>query len=149
MRTRDAADCCAQDATGLADAILSEIADLLEQFALAGSEASIDLGGLPMTDADRAALAEKLGRGEVEARLDVAGRSEVWETGYAGVWWVRHLGADGRVVSEEIAITHVPAILLTHRDDARAAARRLRTDCARAAKPATDPSTAEKDGIHA
>lgn len=150
MRSHDAADCCADAVTGLAEAVLSEIADLLDQFAASGAQSSIDLSGLPMTDADREKLAQRLGRGEVQATLDVAGQTDVWETQYAGVWWVRHFGGNGQVISEEIAITHVPAILLTHREDARAAAERLRKACeVLGATTAADQSSAERDSIHA
>jgi hydrogenase-1 operon protein HyaF len=130
MRAHDAADCCAGETTGIADAIMSEIATLLDQFAETGEGIAVDLRGLPMTDADRALLEHRLGRGEVSAAIDVAGISEVWETAYSGVWWVRHRGSDNRIVSEEIVVTRVPAILMSHEDDVRDAARRLREDIA-------------------
>lgn len=144
MRTRDAASCCASDTTGLADAVLAEISDLLEAFAARGEEGAVDLRGLPMTDADRQSLEARLGRGEVEATLDVAGRSEVWETGYSGVWWLRHFGTDDRVKAEEILITRIPALLQTHVDDARAAARRLNAELAESAR-----EHSEEEGTHA
>lgn len=133
MRAHDAADCCADETTGIADAILNEIADLLERFAADGEPVAVDLRGLPMTDADRAVLERRLGVGEVRAAVDVAGVSEVWETSYAGVWWVRHRGSDGRIASEEIAIARVPEILMSQKDDVRDAALRLRLDLARPA----------------
>ncbi len=126
MRSHDAADCCSSEATGMANAVLSEIAEQLERFAKTGEETVVDLRGLPMTDADRAALEDMLGQGEVTAVLDVAGASEIWETSYAGVWWIRHRGTDERITSEEIVVTRVPAILLSHPDDVHAAAERLR-----------------------
>jgi hypothetical protein len=43
-----------------------------------------------------------------------------------GVWWVTHLNADGAKVAEFLDITHVPEILKSHPDDARAALARLR-----------------------
>lgn len=127
MRSHDAADCCSSETTGMTGAILSEIAAQLDRFARDGEESVVDLRGLPMTDADRAALEEALGQGEVTAVVEVAGASEVWETAYSGVWWIRHRGADDRITSEEIVVTAVPAILKSHQDDVRAAARRLRT----------------------
>lgn len=125
MRSKDAADCCAGETTGLAEAVLSEIATLLARFAETGQASAVDLRGLPMTDADRSRLEQLLGHGEVRAEIIVAGRSEVWETSYAGVWWVRHRGADDRIAAEEIVVTRVPAILATHEDDAKASAARL------------------------
>jgi HupH hydrogenase expression protein, C-terminal conserved region len=112
--------------TGLAAAILQEVAERLDDFVKTGESASIDLRSLPMTDADRAELEEWLGHGEVMADLDVAGESQVWETAYAGVWWIRHLGAGGRIAAEEIAVVAVPDILVSHQADIAAAAVRLR-----------------------
>lgn len=151
MRTHDAADCCAQEVTGLAEAIVCEIADLLRVFAESGQEAAIDLRGLPMTDSDRDALAARLGRGEVYASVDVAGRSEVWETAYSGVWWVRHLGAEGQIAAEEIAVALVPQFLVSHRDDVEAAAQRLGSECSvgEPAAAVTAGDLQKEEGTHA
>ncbi|MBL8566647.1 MAG: hypothetical protein JNM89_13095 [Hyphomicrobiaceae bacterium] len=145
MRLHDAADCCSSEATGMAGAVLNEIAELLEHFAKTGEETIVDLRGLPMTDADRAALEDALGQGEVTAVVDVAGPSEVWETSYAGVWWVRHRGADERITSEEIVVTRVPAILLSHSDDVRASASRLRETLA--SDDVTEPAQTIDQGL--
>ena len=111
--------------TGMADAVLAEIAESLA--AAASSEAStrIELTAMPLTVADRADLEERLGRGEVVATIDSAGRSDVWETQFSGVWFVRHYGENDRPASECIEIGAVPAILLSHRADMAAAATRL------------------------
>ena len=85
--------------TGLAQSVLREIAELLSVLVAEGETGAIDLHGLPMTPADRSELEESLGRGDVEAILNVAGTSEVWETRYSGVWWVRHFGADDKMPS--------------------------------------------------
>ena len=122
--------------TGLADSVLSEIAQALQAFAQTGEGSAIDLRSIPMTDADRAVLEQRLGHGEVEVTLNVAGKSEIWETGYAGVWWVRHRGADARIAAETIIINTIPQILQTHKDDAEAAAARLAR--AVAAMPASE-----------
>ncbi|PHR60516.1 MAG: hydrogenase expression/formation protein [Robiginitomaculum sp.] len=111
--------------TGINDSLLSEIAERLSEFAQTGQSASIDLRSLPMSDADRQDLETRLGHGEVEVKLDVAGLSEIWETSFAGVWWVRHFGGDNHITAEEINIISVPDILHAHQNDARAAASRL------------------------
>ncbi len=110
--------------TGMAEPVLREIHALLASFSATGQTAAIDLAGMPLTRADREALETFLGRGEVSATLDVAGRSEIWETAYSGVWWVRHWGGDA-VASELIEITAIPEILKTDRTDAAGAAKRL------------------------
>jgi hydrogenase-1 operon protein HyaF len=112
--------------TGMADAVLREIAGLLDRLIEAGEEGAIDLRSLPMTDGDREELKARLGTGEVHATLDVAGPSTVEETAISGVWWIRHEGGDGRVASEQIAVTRIPAILITDSDDLAAGAGRLR-----------------------
>lgn len=124
--------------TGMADAVLREIVSLLEAFSRTGAEAAIDLGTIPLTAADRDEIEHRLGRGEIEAKVSVAGDSEVWETAYAGVWWVRHRGLGGRIACEQVAITATPDILITDREDARAAAKRLSDDLAVADESANE-----------
>jgi hydrogenase-1 operon protein HyaF len=123
--------------TGMAQSLLQEIAERLSDLADAGEASAIDLRSLPMTPADRDELEERLGRGDVDAVLNVAGKSEVWETRYAGVWWVRHLGADDRVAAERIEITTVPEILVTHGADITGASRRLHEELAADQSPDT------------
>lgn len=112
-------------ASGMPGAILMEIAELLEQLAEKNIAGGIDLRSMPMSDEDRTRLENHLGRGEVSAWLDVAGASEIWETSYPGVWWVRHRGGDGKITSEEISVTRVPDILLAPHDDIRDSAARI------------------------
>ena len=122
------ASCMTNQSTGMAWSILTEIHQLLKALSEKGEAGSIDLRSLPMTDADREQLEEILGRGEVQAELDLAGASEIWETAYAGVWWIRHKGAGDRIACEEIAVTPIPEILITHPVDIEAAATRLAND---------------------
>jgi hydrogenase-1 operon protein HyaF len=122
------ASCLDSTVTGMALSVLAEVGRLLESLASTGEPGAIDLRSLPLTDADRLQLEELLGRGEVSAELELAGRSEVWETAYPGAWWVRHRGAGDRIAAEEIAVCPVPDILLAHPDDIHAAARRVRRD---------------------
>ncbi|MBI1418935.1 MAG: hydrogenase expression/formation protein [Limimaricola sp.] len=114
--------------TGMVDSLMQEVARALTALAETGTRAAIDLRSLPLTPADRDQLAARLGRGEVAATLDVGGRTEVWETAYAGVWWQRHLGAGDHVAGETLEITPLPDILQSHADDIAAAALRLARD---------------------
>lgn len=122
------ATCLDSHTTGMAWSVLTEVGRLLENLAATGEPGFIDLRSLPLTDTDREELEVLLGRGEVRADLELAGRSEVWETAYPGAWWIRHRGAGDRIAVEEIAVCPVPEILKTHPDDIQAAARRLRQD---------------------
>ena len=120
---------------GMADAVLNEIASLAARHCAIGGSAAIELTSMPLTRQDREAIEARLGRGEVEATIESAGRSQVWETAYAGVWFVRHLGLDGKVATETIEICAAPTILFSHPDDRRAAAARLGDDLRAKAAP--------------
>ena len=122
--------------TGMADAVLSEVASLAAKHDADGGRAAIELTSMPLTAGDRAEIEARLGRGEVSATLESAGRSEIWETAYSGVWFVRHLGLDGKVATETIEICPAPLILFSHPDDRRAAAARLGEDLRARAAPA-------------
>ena len=63
----------------MAQSVLREIAQHLSVLAAEGETEAMDLHSLPMTAADRGELEDSLGRGEVEAILNVAGTSVVWE----------------------------------------------------------------------
>lgn len=126
MKRDNGAPCISERTTGMALSVLTEVVRLLEALNTSGEESSIDLRSLPLSDADREQLDELLGRGEVRAELDVAGASEVWETSYPGVWWIRHRGAGDKIASEEITVCRIPEILKTHPVDIEASAGRLR-----------------------
>lgn len=115
--------------TDVAAAVLSEVADRLERLAAhPRASETIDLHGLPLTDAERDQLRQRLGQGEVDARLEIVGPTRITETAYAGVWWLRHADDDDRPVLEHIVVARVPALLLAHADDIADAARRLRAE---------------------
>ena len=85
----------------------------------------------------------------MRAELELAGRSEVWETAYPGAWWVRHLGAGDRIASEEIAVCPVPEILQAHPDDISSSARRLSQDLAALQAPAAPvPGDTNQETTH-
>ncbi len=129
--------------TGMADAILAEITFSLGR--LAGDPdicEVIDLKNLPMTEADRNDLRQRLGQGEVAATLDVSGPSEIAETGFSGVWWIAHAGGEDKVIAEQIVVARVPPILLAHPADIAAAAKRL-ASLASAPKQSALPSSKE------
>ena len=128
MQRDNAAPCLSERATGMALSVLAEIGRMLENLAASGEPGFIDLRSLPLSDADRAQLEALLGRGEVQLELELAGVSEVWETAYSGVWWIRHRGAGGKIATEEISVCRIPEILISHPVDIEAAAGRLRQE---------------------
>lgn len=123
---------------GVVWAVLNEVARLLALLARDPlfSEA-IDLQSLPLGEPERDRLRQQLGRGEVEVRLDLAGPSEVSETAYAGVWWLRHADGQDHTVAEQIVVARVPELLLAHPLDIGEAARRLADDVAAASRQET------------
>lgn len=114
--------------TGQAEAVLSEVADLLGRLLATGEEGSIDLRSLPLSPADRDWLDGKLGRGEVEIALEAGGRSDIYETAYAGVWKVTHRDTEARVVSEFIEVAYIPAIVRPASADLENAHEKLQSD---------------------
>jgi hydrogenase-1 operon protein HyaF len=104
---------------GLIDALLAEIAALLQILIADGVPGSIDLRGLPLSDACLAALEQRLGKGEITAVLDAAGRSEFHETRFPGVWWSRHADETGRLAALLIEVAVVPEILRAGQEDMR------------------------------
>ena len=128
MPRDNAAPCLSGHATGMALSVLAEISRLLEALAGSGEPGFIDLRSLPLSDADRAQLEALLGRGEVRVEMDLAGASEVWETAYSGVWWIRHRGAGDKIASETLSVCTIPEILISHPVDIEAAASRLRQE---------------------
>lgn len=110
----------------VAEAVLREVATMLQQLASdPGFDDAVDLLSLPLGDNGRARLRARLGTGEVEATLELGGRTHIHETAYAGAWWVKRLDDDGRALFEQIVIARVPALLRAHPEDAGAAAQRL------------------------
>jgi hydrogenase-1 operon protein HyaF len=109
----------------MAAALLREIADRLAALLETGETSAIDLRSLPMSPDDRAALLETLGEGEVRATVEAAGRSEIVETRYPGVWRVDHFAPDGAPRHAEILISPVPELLRADPADIEDGAERL------------------------
>jgi hydrogenase-1 operon protein HyaF len=98
------------------------LADLVES----QRETVIDLAAMPFSDQDEAELRAFLGTGEVSAVVDAFGPSRIEETGVPGVWLVEHRDAEDRRLTLHIAITRVPALLVTPTEDLTDGLRALR-----------------------
>ena len=103
--------------SGNAHAVLHEILTMLGQLADGQPGGAIDLRGLPLNNADFAILRDQLGRGEVSASVQAAGRLEILETAIPGVWWHTHYTHDGDIITEIIEITRFPDILASQHAD--------------------------------
>lgn len=109
----------------LVEALLAEISGLMENLVVRNIPGSIDLLGLPLSAACLALLEQKLGTGEISVTLTAAGKSEIHETSFSGVWWSSHADETGRVVAMLIDVAFLPEILKADIDDVRLSHRRL------------------------
>jgi len=125
----------------LVDTLLMEIAGLLGRFIEYGEHGRIDLRAMPLSPACLANLEQRLGQGEVTAVIAAAGRSDIRETGFPGVWWTRHEDEAGRLIALLIEVADVPSILLADRVDMARGRQRLRSRTHLAAHAASHPRT--------
>jgi len=88
----------------------------------------IDLRSIPLAPGEEDRLLEILGEGEVNAKLNALGLSDVIETQYTGVWLVTHHNDDDEIISRHIEITYMPEILLSQKEDISQAYDRLAID---------------------
>lgn len=112
----------AEPGTGMARAVLSELVEHLQLLAEQGLQHVIDLTSLPMNSTDKRELEDLLGRGEVSVILSTIGDSQIFETRYSGIWWIKHYTVDQQLISELIEITQIPEIIKSHSDDIQQAA---------------------------
>lgn len=95
-----------QHRRGAADVLLKLI-DALGDYRIGhGAYPRFDLAPLPA--ATREALDQALGEGEVSAVVATPDRIEIQETVFAGVWRVRHLDAQGRVLRDLLEACGIP-----------------------------------------
>ncbi len=82
-----------------------------------GETSIIDLRSIPLAPGEEETIIQTLGQGEVLARLDALGPSEIQETRYAGVWLITHYNVDKAIVSRFIEVTKLPDILKSQHED--------------------------------
>jgi len=97
--------------------ILYEVRHALEELLQSGETSIIDLRSIPLAPGEEETILKTLGQGEVHARLDALGPSDIYETRYAGVWLITHYNEDEAIVSRFIEITKLPDILKSQRED--------------------------------
>jgi hydrogenase-1 operon protein HyaF len=107
-------------------ALLAEIAARLEKLAGSGETGMIDLNSLPFAPGEYEQLRQTLAQGEVSARIEAIGPSEIIETRYPGVWWVTHYNVEGDIVADMIEITWLPEIIKSQPEDVHAGLELLR-----------------------
>lgn len=97
--------------------ILFEVLHALEALLESGEPSIIDLRSIPLAPGEEETILETLGQGEVHARLNALGPSEIIETRYAGVWLITHYNDEEAIVSRFIEITKLPDILKSQDED--------------------------------
>jgi hydrogenase-1 operon protein HyaF len=97
--------------------ILHEVRHALKQLIDTGKTAIIDLRSIPLAPGEEQKLIDTFGQGEVHARLNALGPSEIIETRFAGVWLVTHFNEENNIISRFIEITEFPDILKSQRED--------------------------------
>ena len=107
--------------------ILHEIRHALEKLSISGETSIIDLRCIPLAPGEEETIIDTLGHGEVHARLDVLGPSEIYETQFSGVWLVTHYNEADSMVSRFIEVTDIPDILKSQREDMIHALKELET----------------------
>lgn len=104
---------------GNVQALLAEIASLLQKLVDHGDTGVIDLKSLPFAPGEYERLREALGQGELTAQLEAIGSSEIVETRFPGVWWLTHCNIEGEIVADVIEVTFLPEILKSQPEDMR------------------------------
>ncbi|MBI1422506.1 MAG: hypothetical protein GC149_03495 [Gammaproteobacteria bacterium] len=98
-------------------ALLQELQDMLSALIERGEESRIDIRSLPLPPGDHDLLMQFLGEGEVKARIDALGMSEIKETRFSGIWWLLHYNTHDEIMAEIIEVTQLPDILKTQVPD--------------------------------
>ena len=110
--------------------LLHEIRHALARLLDDGGYTAIDLRSLPLAPGEEVQLLDKLGQGEVYARLHALGPTEIVETRYPGVWVVVHFNNDNEVIGRFIEICDIPALLRSQQDDIRQGLEQLQSQLA-------------------
>jgi len=97
--------------------ILHEIRHALKKLVDRGESSIIDLRSIPLAPGEEETIILTLGKGEVDAKLNALGPSEIYESRFAGVWIVTHFNENDSIVSRFIEVTGFPDVLKSQRED--------------------------------
>jgi len=113
------------DESHVLDAVILQIKQLMDVFIVSEKTAAIDLRSLPLSRKIHDELKERLGVGEVEAKVKLSGDTEVYETAFSGVWWVTHKNSNNKIIAEQIEVGNIPFVLCAHIEDIKIASKKL------------------------
>lgn len=97
--------------------ILHEIRHALAKLVDTAESSIIDLRSIPLAPGEEDIIIDTLGCGEVHAKLNALGPSEIYETRFAGVWLITHYNEENSIIGRFIEITELPDILKSQRED--------------------------------
>ena len=105
--------------------ILVELAAACEKYAADGTEHSINLSLLPLSEEELEYIDNRLGRGPLQFLSRAYGNCEVTSTQSANVWWVRHYNSMGKLILNLLEVVEVPAVVAAAPEDIADSAIRL------------------------
>jgi len=105
--------------------LMHEVKHALTNLISNNETAIIDLRSIPLAPGEEDKLLDILGIGEVQARLNSLGPSDIIETKYSGVWLITHYNDENNIISRFIEITTMPEILFSQKDDMHEACENL------------------------
>jgi hydrogenase-1 operon protein HyaF len=106
--------------------ILVELEDRCVKFDQAGTEHSINLTLLPLSEEEIEFIDVRLGRGPVDMLSRAYGKCQVISTLTANVWWVRYYNSMGTLILNTLEVTSMPQVVAAATEDLGDSATRLR-----------------------
>lgn len=123
--------------------ILHEIRHALAKLNGSGETSIIDLRSIPLAPGEETTIIDTLGCGEVHAKLNALGPSEIYETRFAGVWLITHYNQENNIISRFIEITRFPDILKSQHEDIALSLHQLESELDEATAADQNESNAE------
>ena len=105
--------------------ILVELAAAIEKYKTDGTEHSINLTLLPMSEEELEFIDRRLGRGPVDILSRAYGKCQVTSTAAANTWWVRYYNSMGTLILNTIEVVNVPPVVAAAPEDLDDSATRL------------------------
>jgi len=105
--------------------ILVELEDRCVKFDQCGTEHSINLTLLPLSEEEIEFLDTRLGRGPVDMLSRAYGKCQVISTLTPNLWWVRYYNSMGTLILNTLEITNMPQVVAAASEDLGDSATRL------------------------
>lgn len=105
--------------------LLFELEDRCKRFEKSGTEYSINLTLLPLSQDELEFLDMRLGRGPVDVLSRAYGKCEVINTLVPNLWWVRYYNSMGTLILNSLEVTAVPDVVVAAPEDLADSAERL------------------------